>query len=378
MIHRLAGYVGHVTTLRSRELERVDDGAVRTRPEGRPPRRKQRDPWFDNAKMTLVALVVVGHSWTMLPSTTGVSWAYDFLYAWHIPAFVIVTGYLSRSFSWSPEKLVALLRTIAVPYVIFEAVLAWFRYQFGGVELNDLFTDPHWPMWYLSALFFWRLMTPVFLRIPRAHAIGISVVISLLAGLEAGDTFDAARIFGLLPFFVLGLRMGEGGWRRLRRPNLVPWAIGGLLAVLVITRFTDSWIATEWYYYRSRYDVLDPNDLRAAAIRLVILAIGLLGASSFFVLVPKTRSWFTALGSATLVVYLFHGFFVLGLKYSAFPGWVDQHVTLGFVLTTLGAIGLALALAAPPVARVLKVAVDPLGWLDRRRLLVPRPAPRSD
>ena len=36
---------------------------------------KARDPWFDNAKMALVVLVVVGHSWTLLPhehrGTTG-------------------------------------------------------------------------------------------------------------------------------------------------------------------------------------------------------------------------------------------------------------------------------------------------------------------
>ncbi len=34
--------------------------------------------------------------------------------------------------------------------------------------------------------------------------------------------------------------------------------------LLVLTRFTDTWIATEWYYYRSRYDALDPNDLQCA------------------------------------------------------------------------------------------------------------------
>ena len=37
----------------------------------RPPRAKIRDPWFDNAKMTLVVLVVVGHSWTLLPADDG-------------------------------------------------------------------------------------------------------------------------------------------------------------------------------------------------------------------------------------------------------------------------------------------------------------------
>ena len=52
-----------------------------------------RDPWLDNAKMGLVTLVVIGHAWTLLPQTTLNNHVYDFLYAWHVPAFVFVTGY---------------------------------------------------------------------------------------------------------------------------------------------------------------------------------------------------------------------------------------------------------------------------------------------
>jgi fucose 4-O-acetylase-like acetyltransferase len=316
--------------------------------------------------MTLVTLVVVGHSWTLLPHNLANNWAYDFLYAWHVPAFVVVTGYLSRSFAWTPAKLVALVRTVAVPYVLFEAALALFRYRVGGVQLDDLFTDPHWPMWYLSALFFWRLMAPAFLALPKPVALTLAVVISLLAGLRAGDTFDAARILGLLPFFVLGLTLSDRQWRWARAGRAIPFAVLGVVVVLVVTRFTDSWIATEWYYYRSRYDVLEPNDLKAVAIRAVLLCVGLVGATSCFALVPRARSWFSTLGAATLVVYLFHGFFELTAQYEGFPDWADRHAVWSFAVTTVAAVSLALALAAPPAARVLHTLVDPVGWIVRR------------
>ena len=334
---------------------------------GREQARAGRDPWFDNVKMTLVTLVVVGHSWTLLPQTTTNRWAYDFLYAWHIPAFVTITGYLSRSFAWTPGKLWRLARTVAVPYVVFEAALAWFRYHVGGVELQDLFADPHWPMWYLSALFFWRLMTPAFLRLSKPVALGLAVVISLTAGVWAGNILDMARIFGLLPFFVLGLVLSERewGWVRSRRAALLAGV--GVVAVLVFTRYAGGWLATEWYYYRSRYDALESSDLEAAAIRAMLLVVGLVGAASCFALVPRARTWFSTLGAATLVVYLFHGFFVLTAQYEGFPDWADQHVITSFVVTTTAAVTLALVLASPPVARVLNVAVDPIGWLERRR-----------
>lgn len=329
--------------------------------------RSARDPWFDNIKMTLVTLVVVGHSWTLLPHDPANRWAYDFLYAWHVPAFVTITGYLSRSFAWTPARLWALVRTVAVPYVIFEAALAWFRYRVGGVELKDLFTDPHWPMWYLSALFFWRLMTPAFLALSKPVALVLAVAISLVSGLWAGDTLDLARILGLLPFFVLGLTLTDREWGWVRARRALPIAVVGVAVVLVVTRFTDSWIATEWYYYRSRYDALDPNDVQAASIRAALLCLGLVGTASCFALVPRAGTWFSRLGAATLVVYLFHGFFVLTAQYEGYPDWAGEHALLSFVVTTSAAVALALALAAPPVARTLEVAVDPLGWLDRRR-----------
>ena len=325
----------------------------------------QRDPWLDNSKMVLVTFVVIGHAWGLLESTQGTHWAYDFLYSFHIPAFVVVTGYLSRGFEWAPGKLVALVRTVAVPYVLFEAVLAWFRYEVGGVALEDLFTDPHWPMWYLAALFFWRLSAPYFKRLRTQVALPLAVVISLVAGLRAGDTFDLARILGLLPFFVLGLKMNRSHWQLLRSRTPVPFALAGVAALLLVTRFTDRWGATEWYYYRSRYDVLEPHDPTAMLIRLAVLTLGLIGAASIFVLVPRAASWFSKLGAATLVVYLFHGFFVLTAQYEGYPEWAADHAALAFVVTSAAALALALALAAPPVARRLARLVDPLGALDR-------------
>ena len=141
-----------------------------------------RDPWFDNAKMALVTLVVLGHSWVLLPDSALVEHLYDFLYAWHVPAFVLVTGYLSRSFSYTRARLWSLVRTVAVPYVLFEAGIALFRIHVGGEQLEDLWRDPHWPMWFLSALFFWRLLTPVLRGLWGGLAVAVAVSLVCMRG----------------------------------------------------------------------------------------------------------------------------------------------------------------------------------------------------
>ena len=77
-------------------------------------------------------LVVVGHSWVLLPDNAVTDHFYDFLYAWHVPAFVFVTGYLSRSFAYTRARMWQLVRTVVVPYVVFECALALFRVYVGG------------------------------------------------------------------------------------------------------------------------------------------------------------------------------------------------------------------------------------------------------
>ncbi|MET3961272.1 fucose 4-O-acetylase-like acetyltransferase [Marmoricola sp. OAE513] len=353
-----------MTTLRSQAvLER--ENAAEAPAARRQPRR--REPWFDNIKMVLVTLVVVGHAWAVVPSSPTNDWAYDFLYSWHMPAFAIITGYFSRRFSWTPERLRSLVTTVAVPYLIFEAALAYYREWLGGVRINDLFADPHWPMWYLAALFFWRLSAPLFLAVPRWAALGGAVAISITSGLWVGETLDGPRILGMLPFFVLGLRVSDRDWARLRSPKAVPWALVGMAALLVLARYTDAWLDTEWYYYRTTYDLLQPDAVLAMATRAAVLAIGLVGAASVFALVPRGRSWFSTLGSATLVVYLFHGFVLLFARYHGYPEWAADHLGLSFAIATAAGVVLALLLAAPPVARRLNAFVDPIGWWEKRR-----------
>src|SRR6478609_10991719 len=322
-----------------------------------------RDPWFANAKMALVTLVVVGHAWTLLPYDTLDDHLYDFLYAWHVPAFVFVTGYLSRSFAWTRPRLWSLFKGVLVPYLVFELSLALFRIYVGGEELDGLFADPHWPMWYLAALFLWRLLTPVFK--PMRGGVAVAVVISLVAGLRAGDTLDLARVLGLLPFFVMGLKATPERLELLRRRPAQVAAVFVLVGIWIATTWTNAWASTEWLYYRSRYDDMGyADDLQALLTRALVLAIGTLGAWAFFALVPRLDGWFTRMGAATLVVYLFHGFAVKGAGYAGWGSWAEHHAVIAFGVTTASAVLLSLLLAWRPVSSRLNHLVDPLGYAE--------------
>lgn len=322
-----------------------------------------RDAWLDNAKMALVTLVVVGHAWTLLPDLAVNEWLYDFLYAWHVPAFVLVTGYLSRSFSWTRPRLLSLVTTVAVPYLVFESLMSLFRMHVGGEQLEDVFADPHWPLWYLAALFLWRLATPVLRSTP--WMIPVSVVVSLVGGTFAGETLDFSRVLGFLPFFVIGLHATPERLAVLGRPRLRPVAVGIIAGTAALALLTDRLASTEWLYYRTRYDDLGVPPLEGMATRGVLLAIGLAASLAFLALVPRTAGWFSRMGAWTLVVYLGHGFVVKSASYAGWDDWSDAHPLLSFPLTTALAVALALLLALGPVARRLDLVVDPYGAILR-------------
>jgi fucose 4-O-acetylase-like acetyltransferase len=195
----------------------------------------------------------------------------------------------------------------------------------------------------------------------------VAVAVSLVAGIYAGDTLDIARVLGLLPFFVMGLKTTPERLEWLRkRPSQVA-AVFVFVAIWIATTWTDGWASTEWLYYRSRYDEMGyADDLNALLTRALVLAIGCLGAWAFFALVPRVHGWFTRMGAYTLVVYLFHGFFVKGAEYAGYGTWADEHpLPIAFGVTTLAAVLLALFLAWRPVASRLQDLVDPLGYAER-------------
>ena len=317
-----------------------------------------RDPWFDNAKMLLVTLVVVGHSWTLLPHGEFRDRSYDWLYLWHMPAFVLVTGHLSRRFTYSRRNLRRLVTTLLLPYVVFEGLLALFREEVGGEQLERLWLNPHWPMWYLVVLVLWRLATPLLRRLPQAMPVAVAV--SLLGGLVSVETFDTNRALGFLPFFVMGLVAEPRHLEILR--GRVPRA-AGLAVLLLAVPFTEvvhHQLSARWLYYRTSYGDLGASGLEGMSIRLLLIGVGTAMALAVLAWVPRRRGWFSAMGTGSLVVYLFHGFFVKSASYAGFPAWADAHAAPAFVVATSVAVVVALTLAWRPVRTRLGKVVTPI------------------
>ena len=179
-----------------------------------------RVPFWDNARFATIALVVIGHAIQRQTSDSNNALTlYLFIYAFHIPAFAIISGYFSKASPPSTRGMLKIVTDIVIPYVIFQSIWTLVQFLVEGVKSLD-FTQPHWTLWFLLALAAFRVALPylVLLRWPLLWAVLLSVAVGYSSGVDS--TFSLARTIGILPFFVLGWQLRQwklaDRWMRLR------------------------------------------------------------------------------------------------------------------------------------------------------------------
>ncbi|MGW5681308.1 acyltransferase family protein [Nonomuraea sp. NPDC003754] len=310
-----------------------------------------RDPYFDNAKYLAIVLVVCGHMIEDLRDDPIAHALYFYVYVFHMPLFITLSGYLSRNFTFSSGKARKLIATLAVPYVLFELAYAVPRLLlYGKLELSLL--DPYYLTWFLMSLFLWRLSTPVWqqLRRPLAVALGLS----LLSGTSAlPDELSMNRTLGLLPFYVLGLMLRPEHVELLRRPSMRIVGAVTLAAGLAAALLLHDVVPTEWIRWRHANTAIGVDDVTGSLIRLGMLAAGAVLVAAFMAVTPRGRTWFSGLGAATMYAYLLHGFVVKAA----------ERLDLGVPLSIALGVAVATVLCTPPVRAAFGWAVEPrMSW----------------
>ncbi len=336
-----------------------DHARTSTDDRARPP--KQRDPFFDNAKYLAIVLVAMGHAWEPLRDGNRVVTAlYMTVYAFHMPAFTIVSGYMSRTFTGRPAQLRRLVTGVAVPYVVFEVAYSLFDRWTGHDPDHPLsLLDPWFLTWFLSALFVWRLTTPLWKTL--RHPLVVALLIAMLATTSPsiGNALDLQRVLQFLPYFVLGLCLRPEHFRLVRRRSARILAVPVFACALAMAYWAVPRMNDAWFFHRD-----SAPELAAPAWSGPIMTLALFGSSMvlvgcFLAWVPGRLTWFTALGSGTLYGYLLHGFV---LKSAEFWNWYDRpwiHRPLGEVAITFAAVALVTVLCTRPVRRVFRCVMEP-------------------
>ncbi|MFB9468725.1 acyltransferase family protein [Nonomuraea salmonea] len=341
-------------------------GQERPEPQQQPekPKRK-RDPFLDNVKFVLIALVPIGHSLVPTLAADSARAAYIFIYTFHMPLFVLISGYLSRNFWNSNAKTNKLVDTFLIPYVIVEVGYAALRFALGQ-KWSLTIIDPAWLNWYLLALLFWRLSTPVWKRM--RYPVPVAIAIYLFAGFSqiSGD-FSMDRFFGLLPFFVIGLVMQPEHFEMLNRRWIKIVAVFTVLGAAAVAIYIAPKSPLGPFYYKNSYQDLHLSWWMGLGVRTGLLICALAMCFAVLALVPRKETWYTDLGTRTLYCYLLHGIPVLIAKEM---GWLSVpwlYGPLGVLAIASSCFALAIILCLAETRTLFKWVLEPrLTWLYRR------------
>jgi fucose 4-O-acetylase-like acetyltransferase len=329
---------------------------------------RKRVPFWDNARFVAVTLVVIGHGIQRLTyESDNALIVYLFIYAFHMPAFAMISGYFSKASPPNSRQMLKLITDILLPYFIMETI--WTLVQFlveGKREFNP--TQPSWTLWFLLALGIFRLILPylALLRWPLLLAVLLSVGVGYLSNVDS--TFSLSRAIGILPFFVLGWKIRQWGlvdrWRAAERVTW--WIRGAAAAVLacwlaVVVIFIEPFRAIDlrfWFFYDDSYRGLGEEQWWAGLVRLALIVLAVVLSLAFFALIPRSETWMTDFGKATMYIYLLHSFVLYPIRETGVLA--NEHSSAMWLLSMiLACIGISIALASPIVRRVFRPLVEP-------------------
>ncbi|ORT61769.1 acyltransferase family protein [Streptomyces sp. CB03238] len=331
--------------------------------------RPGRDAFFDNAKYLAIVLVAVAHAWEpVMDGSRATRALYMFVYTFHMPAFIVISGYFSRSFTGRPDQLKRLVTGLVVPYLVFEVAYSLYRRWYGGTPDQAIsLTDPIYLTWFLIALFVWRLSTPLWRTI--RHPLPVALVIAALGSLTPGigQDLDLQRVLQFLPFFVLGLSLKPEHFQLLRRRAARLLAVPVALGALAFTYWIAPDIRMSWFYRSTSAEELDAPWWAGPVMTVSLFGCALVLTAAFLAWVPRRRTWFTVLGAGTICGYLLHGFLVKGMEYWALVPAYDLDTPLGRVVVTVVFAAAVTAMCTPPVRRALRWVTEPkMEWAFRR------------
>ncbi len=292
-----------------------------------------RNPYFDNAKLLLIFLVVFGHLiQPFINDFQSLGALYTWVYTFHMPAFIFLAGFFAKG-SGNITYILNLAKKLIVPYLLFQGIYTGYYFFIGKSNwLTDSVFYPHWSLWFLFSLFCWHLLLIVYRKAPAIAGIAIAILIGVLIGYfdKVGHTFSLSRTFVFFPYFLLGYWISMDQIRVLKRHSFRIISIF-LMAVIAVAIYYLPDINSGWLLASKSYSRLGVDTLGSIA-RLTVYSTSIIMSASVLSWIPERRFSFTYLGSRTLYVYLLHGFIIQYFRQTNFLQMENFVDFLGFVV----------------------------------------------
>ncbi|WP_084104980.1 acyltransferase family protein [Demequina sp. NBRC 110056] len=335
------------------------DGSLQ-RADARAAKPRTRDRSVDTVAGALIILVVLGHAIEPLEGRLSEA-LLQWIFLFHMPAFVFLSGYLTGWSSHLSARELAI--RLLFPFAVFEVLHLALAAAFSPEPVGISPLTPAWTLWYLVALFAWRLCAPWIARIPAA--VTITACAALLAGTvdAVGQELSLSRIVGFLPFFAAGLLWKDAWWSRLRSRSV---RIGGVIALG--GAFAWAWtsqatVNRELFFLSGSYEDLGLTNAAGIVQRAGVLVVGGLLTLAVLSLSGRASRTLAGIGAATLPVYLLHPLVLYPSHERGFPAGVPEALLLPALV--VGSVAFAWLASRPRTVAAIRPLTDLRWWRGR-------------
>ena len=294
----------------------------------------QRNGYWDSLKFLLIYMVVLGHvvGPYRLESQLNLSLVH-MIYLFHMPLFVFISGHFSviRKREGYKHKMLRLLETFLVFHLTW--CLIDFFVFFKPITITTLISPGH-ALWYLLSLISWRLLIyflPQTIFREEKLVIVCSFIIGIIGGfIPVSMEFSLQKTMAFLPFFMLGYYFKEEDLKKIHIIN--KWmAWGVIVAVFLLFYFfvrhpNVQFIITGRipYYYGNE------NVLTLLLGRLVFYICAVI-LSVMVMRITPINDTFSKWGMETMVIYIYHVFFLTCISLGVTHGLLSSNLLLLFV-----------------------------------------------
>lgn len=272
----------------------------------------ERDRVLDATKYILIVLVVIGHFIEPSRSTSSTACTlYCMIYSFHMPLFVIISGYFykQRSITEEIKKCIPFLEVCLLSHLGFLLIR-------NGLNIslkNIIYVGD--PAWYLLCLVYWRIGTNLLLRrFAAMHILVFAVLLDLVSFclITHGGFFSIARAISFYPFFMLGYCLKDNLKEIIVKYKNLFSVLGILSIVFVILTSSILQFRIE-FQAMNVFDLkqyTDMNVLVIFAYRYVLMLCALSIGGLVLVLINSSNGLqkFSKFGRTTLFIYFIQTF----------------------------------------------------------------------
>lgn len=260
----------------------------------------------DNIKVLLIFLVVFNHiiAFQLVKVDVIVRYIWYAITIFHMPAFVFMSGYLSKK----PQDVLKNVKNLLIPYILGYS-LTWYAYIWTGKSMDyELLRPSGTVMWYVLALFIYRLTIEALGKV--RFIVPLSIIFALWAGTRPEFTtyLSSSRIVVFFPFFVAGY-LWKSDYTKVVRKFKGKWVlipISGLLLYAIPNFMIANEIPIDIFRGNHTYRLSGMDDITGTLIRLLMYLVSFVLVLTFLALIPDVKLPVTFVGRNTMGIYFFH------------------------------------------------------------------------